>query len=87
MDLFDFNRNEETAKPFRIRIEGPIDTGDREGTMQLEKVLTDIHSIKPGMDIKDQKAIQEQKSSDGIIAAVVVGIGIATYFLIRIMSL
>lgn len=53
----------------------------------LEKVLTDIQNIKPGMDIKDQKAIQEQKSSAGIIAAVVVGIGIATYFLIRIMSL
>ena len=31
---------EETAKPFRIRIEGPIDTGDREGTMEFEKVLT-----------------------------------------------
>ena len=53
----------------------------------LEKVLTDIQNIKPGMDIKDQKAIQEQKSSAGIVAAVVVGIGIATYFLIRIMSL
>ena len=53
----------------------------------LEKVLSDIQGIKPGMDIKDQKAIQEQKSSAGIIAAVVVGIGIATYFLIRIMSL
>ena len=53
----------------------------------LEKLLTDIQNIKPGMDIKDQKAIQEQKSSAGIIAAVVVGIGIATYFLIRIMSL
>ena len=53
----------------------------------LEKVLTDIQNIKPGMDIKDQKAIQEQKSSAGIIAAVVVGICIATYFLIRIMSL
>jgi len=53
----------------------------------LEKVLTDIQNIKPGMDIKDQKTIQEQKSSAGIIAAVVVGIGIATYFLIRIMSL
>ena len=33
---------EETAKPFRIRIEGPIDTGDREGTMQLEKTLTEM---------------------------------------------
>jgi len=53
----------------------------------LEKVLTDIQNIKPGMDIKDKKTIQEQKSSAGIIAAVVVGIGIATYFLIRIMSL
>lgn len=33
---------EETAKPFRIRIEGPIDTGDREGTMQIEKTLTEM---------------------------------------------
>ena len=32
---------EKTAKPFRIRIEGPVDTGDREGTMQLEKALTE----------------------------------------------
>ncbi len=31
---------EETAKPFNIRIEGPIDTGDREGTLHYEKVLT-----------------------------------------------
>ncbi len=31
---------EETAKPFRIRIEGPIDTGDRAGTLHYEKVLT-----------------------------------------------
>ncbi len=31
---------EQTAKPFRIRIEGPIDTGDREGTLRYEKVLT-----------------------------------------------
>lgn len=31
---------EKTAAPFRIRIEGPIDTGDREGTMQYEKILT-----------------------------------------------
>ena len=31
---------EETAKPFAIRIEGPIDTGDREGTLHYEKVLT-----------------------------------------------
>lgn len=33
---------EETAKPFSIRIEGPIDTGDREGTMQIEKTLTEM---------------------------------------------
>ena len=32
---------EKTAKPFRIRIEGPVDTGDREGTMLLEKALTE----------------------------------------------
>ena len=31
---------EKTAYPFRIRIEGPIDTGDREGTLHYEKVLT-----------------------------------------------
>ena len=31
---------EKQAAPFRIRIEGPIDTGDREGTMQYEKTLT-----------------------------------------------
>ncbi len=31
---------EKTAKPFRIRIEGPIDTGDREGTLKFEKILT-----------------------------------------------
>ncbi len=31
---------EEAAKPFAIRIEGPIDTGDREGTMQALKELT-----------------------------------------------
>ena len=31
---------EETAKPFALRIEGPIDTGDREGTLHYEKVLT-----------------------------------------------
>lgn len=33
---------EETAKPFRIRIEGPIDTGDREGTLKYEKILTEM---------------------------------------------
>lgn len=32
---------EKMAAPFRIRIEGPIDTGDREGTMTYEKVLTE----------------------------------------------
>jgi len=31
---------EKTAAPFGIRIEGPIDTGDREGTLHYEKVLT-----------------------------------------------
>lgn len=29
-----------TAKPFFLRIEGPIDTGDREGTMQALKIIT-----------------------------------------------
>ena len=31
---------EEIAKPFSIRIEGPVDTGDREGTMQALKDIT-----------------------------------------------
>jgi len=31
---------EEAAKPFSIRIEGPVDTGDREGTMQGLKLIT-----------------------------------------------
>lgn len=31
---------EKVAAPFRIRIEGPVDTGDRYGTMMLEKTLT-----------------------------------------------
>ena len=31
---------EEIAKPFKIRIEGPVDTGDREGTMQALKAIT-----------------------------------------------
>ena len=33
---------EETAKPFRLRLEGPIDTGDREGTLKYEKILTSM---------------------------------------------
>lgn len=33
-------RLEEAAKPFRIRIEGPVDTGDREGTLQALIALT-----------------------------------------------
>ena len=32
---------EKKAAPFAIRIEGPIDTGDREGTMRYEKILTE----------------------------------------------
>ena len=31
---------EQVAKPFAIRIEGPVDTGDREGTMQALKAIT-----------------------------------------------
>lgn len=31
---------EEAARPFAIRIEGPVDTGDREGTMQALKAIT-----------------------------------------------
>ena len=30
---------EEAAKPFAIRIEGPVDAGEREGTMQALKAL------------------------------------------------
>ena len=30
----------EAAKPFKLRIEGPVDTGDREGTMKYLKSLT-----------------------------------------------
>ncbi len=32
---------ERQAAPFKIRIEGPVDTGDRQGTMQYEKILTE----------------------------------------------
>lgn len=32
---------EEQAKPFNIRIEGPVDTGDREGTMTYLRDITD----------------------------------------------
>lgn len=32
---------EKAAAPFRIRIEGPTDTGDREGTLKYEKILTE----------------------------------------------
>lgn len=31
---------ENAAKPFKLRIEGPVDTGDREGTMKYLQVLT-----------------------------------------------
>ncbi len=31
---------ENTAKPFKLRIEGPVDAGEREGTMQVLKELT-----------------------------------------------
>ncbi len=41
--MFDYLlKCEEKAKPFHIRIEGPIDTGDREGTLQYEKILTEL---------------------------------------------
>lgn len=40
---------EKTAKPFRIRIEGPVDTGDRQGTLDALRILTkamdDNHSL------------------------------------------
>lgn len=32
---------EATAKPFKLRVEGPIDSGDREGTMNYLKILTE----------------------------------------------
>ena len=39
--MFDYLiKCENAAKPFGIRIEGPIDTGDREGTLMYEKKLT-----------------------------------------------
>ncbi|PKL01261.1 MAG: methylaspartate ammonia-lyase [Tenericutes bacterium HGW-Tenericutes-1] len=31
---------EKIAKPFRIRIEGPVDTGDRQGTLDALRILT-----------------------------------------------
>lgn len=31
---------EKAGAPFHVRIEGPIDTGDREGTLKYEKILT-----------------------------------------------
>lgn len=31
---------EKAGAPFHVRIEGPVDTGDREGTLNLEKILT-----------------------------------------------
>ncbi len=39
---------EQIAKPFKIRIEGPVDTGDRQGTLDALRILTkamdDAHS-------------------------------------------
>lgn len=32
---------EKAGAPFHVRIEGPIDTGDREGTLKYEKILTE----------------------------------------------
>lgn len=32
---------EKAGAPFHVRIEGPIDTGDREGTLKFEKILTE----------------------------------------------
>ncbi|HPJ86464.1 MAG TPA: methylaspartate ammonia-lyase, partial [Bacillota bacterium] len=37
---------EKTAMPFKLRIEGPTDTGDREGTMQVLKNLTAMLDAK-----------------------------------------
>ena len=41
---------EEAAKPFILRIEGPVDTGDREGTMCY------LRDIRKGLENKGSKA-------------------------------
>lgn len=41
---------EEAAKPFTLRIEGPVDTGDREGTMCF------LRDIRAGLEAKGSKA-------------------------------
>lgn len=33
---------EKAGYPFKVRIEGPTDTGDREGTLKYEKILTEM---------------------------------------------
>jgi len=43
---------EAAAQPFRIRIEGPIDAGEREGTMQYLKILTErLEAVDSNMEI------------------------------------
>ncbi|PKK93844.1 MAG: methylaspartate ammonia-lyase [Tenericutes bacterium HGW-Tenericutes-6] len=43
---------EDAASPFKLRIEGPIDTGDREGTMQaLKAIRKKIDDLKMSIEI------------------------------------
>lgn len=43
---------EAAAHPFKIRIEGPIDAGEREGTMQYLKILTErLEAVDSQMEI------------------------------------
>lgn len=53
----------------------------------LEKVLADIQSVKPGMEFEDQVAKKQEQATTGLIVGLVVGIGIAAYFIIKAMSL
>ena len=54
---------EEIAKPFAIRIEGPVDAGEREGTMQALKDITS--------ELELEKRIQEYISKNGGIEHIV----------------
>ena len=50
----------------------------------LEKILTDIIEDSPGTEQRDVVADQQQAASYGLIAAVVVGIGVAIYFILSL---
>ncbi len=50
----------------------------------LEKILTDIIEDTPGTEQRDVVADQQQAASYGLIAAVVVGIGVAIYFILSL---